>query len=219
MKSKKRALELVKKLEMYIQGEEGKDLHSELVELLSSNDRPSRTTSGPRIVEFPAPFKDFPAHENTLAVFSDGACRGNPGPGGWGVICQDVEGSLVFQSSGFEPQTTNNRMELAGAIYGLKMILDLEDYPKSHETHVELFSDSKYVVDGILKWVPGWKNRGWKKADKKTPENLDLWQELDDLCAKFSQVGFHWVKGHSGHPQNEYCDQLANEAMDSALNL
>ena len=81
---------------------------------------------------------------------------------------------------------------------------------------VFLYSDSKYVVDGIQKWVPGWKRRGWKKADNKAPENLDLWQELDVLVSKFDELQFKWVKGHSGHPQNEFCDQLANKSLDES---
>ena len=110
--------------------------------------------------------------------------------------------------------TTNNRMELEGALQALEA-LTRED-TKALSKSVFLYSDSKYVVDGIEKWVPGWKKRGWKKADKKEPENLALWQELDTVVGKFKKLRFQWVKGHAGHPQNEYCDQLANQALDEA---
>lgn len=145
-------------------------------------------------------------------AFSDGACRGNPGPGAWGSLVQKNDESVVFEGSGVEVNTTNNRMELQGAIECLKFLKAeaLEECP------ILLFSDSKYVVDGLSQWVKGWKARGWKKADKKAPENVELWQELDSLAQEFSQIKLRWVKGHSGHPQNEYCDQLANKALDEA---
>ncbi len=148
-----------------------------------------------------------------FALYSDGACRGNPGPGAWGMMGQDQTGAIIFQSSSVEMMTTNNRMELAGAIAALKELLD---YRGTHflEEKVVLFSDSKYVVDGITKWVAGWKKRQWKKADKKEPENLELWKDLDRLVSQFSAIDFEWVKGHAGHPQNEYCDHLANIALD-----
>ena len=146
--------------------------------------------------------------------FSDGACRGNPGPGAWGSIMQDVKSKVVYEASGVEVPTTNNRMELQGAIEVLKFLLDEDAFKESDR--VVLFSDSKYVVDGITTWVTGWKKRGWRKADKKAPENVELWQELDSVRDEFNSITFKWVKGHSGHPQNEYCDQLANKALDEA---
>ncbi|MEH0861767.1 ribonuclease H [Halobacteriovorax sp. DPLXC-1] len=151
-------------------------------------------------------------------VYSDGGCRGNPGPGAWGAMGQRPDGVVFFESSGFEFQTTNNRMELTGAIESLKALaneLEEEGLDLSHAAF--LYSDSKYVVDGISKWVPGWKSRGWKKADKKTPENIELWQSFDEIAGKFSNLQFRWVKGHSGHPQNEHCDLLANKAMDENI--
>ncbi len=145
-------------------------------------------------------------------AFSDGACRGNPGPGAWGSLVQKNDESIVFEGSGVETNTTNNRMELQGAIECLKFL----EAQGKEKAFILLFSDSKYVVDGLSQWVKGWKARGWKKADKKVPENVELWQELDSLSEKFSNIKLRWVKGHSGHPQNEYCDQLANKALDEA---
>lgn len=148
-------------------------------------------------------------NENTLALFSDGACRGNPGPGSWAFIAQDAKGTLISEGSDFEEKTTNNRMELKGAIYALKFAKE------EKQNQFFLYTDSKYVVDGVEKWVAGWKSRGWKKADKKEPENLDLWKEIDELVSGMN-VKLMWVKGHAGHPQNEYCDQLANKTLDEA---
>ncbi len=145
-------------------------------------------------------------------AFSDGACRGNPGPGAWGSVVQDIEGLVVYEASGVEVNTTNNRMELQGAIEALKFI----EQEFGTTGPIALVSDSKYVVDGLKSWVAGWKRRGWKKADGKTPENVLQWQELDEVSSHFNDIQYFWVKGHSGHPQNEKCDQLANEALDDA---
>ena len=145
-----------------------------------------------------------------IVAFSDGACRGNPGPGGWGCLILSSENEVLHQSSGVKSKTTNNRMELQGAIVCLNNLSHQKD------KKIALVSDSKYVVDGIKSWVFGWKRRGWKKADGKAPENLDLWQELDSVVNDFNSLEFKWVKGHSGYPQNEYVDQLANNALDKA---
>ncbi|MCR9206504.1 MAG: ribonuclease HI, partial [Halobacteriovoraceae bacterium] len=139
-----------------------------------------------------------------------GACRGNPGPGAWGSLILSQKNEVLYEGSGVELGTTNNRMELMGAIDCLRNLKD--DTNKK----IAVISDSKYVVDGITTWVAGWKKRGWKKADKKTPENLDLWQDLDSLAETFQNLKFQWVKGHSGYPQNEYVDELANHALDDA---
>ncbi len=156
--------------------------------------------------------------QGAYTVYSDGGCRGNPGPGAWGAMGQSPDGKVFFESSGFEFHTTNNRMELTGAIESLRSLEnELEEQGLGLDHPAFLYSDSKYVVDGISKWVPGWKARGWKKADKKTPENVELWQSFDEMAAKFSNLSFRWVKGHSGHPQNEHCDQLANKAMDENI--
>ncbi|MBL7664687.1 MAG: ribonuclease HI [Bacteriovoracaceae bacterium] len=148
-----------------------------------------------------------------FALFSDGACRGNPGPGSWAMMMQASSGEVLVAEAAVEEQTTNNRMELTGAIKCLEYFYDYSQKNKNNG-RAWLFTDSRYVVDGISKWVPQWKERGWKKADNKAPENIDLWQQLDEAYRKVS-VNFRWVKGHAGHPQNEYCDQLANEALDN----
>ena len=137
-------------------------------------------------------------------IFSDGACSGNPGPGGWGVIlrCDGKEKEL----SGGEAHTTNNRMELTGVIKGLEAL----KYP----CRVTIQTDSRYVVDGIEKgWAAGWRKRGWVKSDKQPALNPDLWGRLLDLIA-IHDVKFTWIKGHAGHPENERCDSLAVEQRD-----
>lgn len=134
-----------------------------------------------------------------VEIFSDGACSGNPGPGGWGTIlrCQGHEKEL----SGGEAHTTNNRMELTAVIEGLKAL--------NRPCKVLITTDSKYVCDGIMKgWAEGWRKRGWKKSDGKPALNPDLWEQLLDLLA-IHNVTFNWVKGHAGHPENERCDRLA----------
>lgn len=166
---------------------------------------------------FPLP-EEVKDMQRALAIFSDGACRGNPGPGAWGSIAQTQSGEIIFEASGIEMQTTNNRMELEGAINGLIQGYEflIENDLDIRSTSIFVYSDSRYVVDGIEKWVAGWKARGWRKADNKAPENVELWQKLDHLTESFSNLRFIWVKGHAGHPQNEYCDRLANLALDEA---
>ena len=135
----------------------------------------------------------------TVTLYTDGACSGNPGPGGWGAILEfnGVEKEL----SGGEPETTNNRMELTAVIEGLKALKE--------SCIVELYSDSKYVIDGLSKgWAVSWRKNGWKKADKKPALNPDLWEILLDLCEKH-QLHYHWVKGHAENEYNNRCDQLA----------
>jgi len=138
------------------------------------------------------------ADENLVEIFTDGACSGNPGPGGWGAILRfrGVEKEL----SGGETPTTNNRMELMAAIEGLKAL--------KRPTQVRVWTDSVYVRDGITKWVHGWKRSGWKTADKKPVKNVDLWQMLLE-AAKPHDVEWRWIKGHAGHPENERADALA----------
>lgn len=156
--------------------------------------------------------------ERAFAVFSDGACRGNPGPGAWACIIQDIKGEIISKASGVDVPTTNNKMELQGVIRGLNGLVDkwVDEQISDRETPVFVYSDSKYVVEGITSWVNGWKARGWKKADGKSPENMELWMELDTLKSNFDSLKFIWVKGHAGHPQNELCDQLCNQALDEA---
>jgi ribonuclease HI len=156
---------------------------------------------------------------NTLALYSDGGCRGNPGPGAYAFVVQNVEGKVLIEGVDYEAHTTNNRMELSGPLKGL---LELrEALPQlGYEpllTKVRVITDSKYVVDGMKSWVAGWKSRGWKKADNKAPENMELWKDLDVARGYFLEVDWMWVKGHGGHPQNEYCDKRANEVMDARI--
>lgn len=138
-----------------------------------------------------------------VIIFTDGACRGNPGPGGWGVLMR--YGSHEKKISGAEPNTTNNRMELLAAIKALAFLKE--------SCRVELHTDSQYVQKGITEWLVGWKKRNWIKPDKKPVKNADLWQELDKQAARH-QITWHWVKGHSGHPENDIADALATEAID-----
>ncbi len=138
-----------------------------------------------------------------VEVFTDGACRGNPGPGGWGVLmrCGGVEKTL----HGGERDTTNNRMELMAAIEALGAL--------KNSCRVELTTDSQYVRLGITTWIQGWKARGWKTAAKKPVKNMDLWQRLDIEAARH-EVRWHWIKGHSGHRENELADALANRGIE-----
>ncbi len=139
-------------------------------------------------------------------IFTDGACRGNPGPGGWGALL--VRGDKKKELNGAEALTTNNRMELLAAIKGLEAL--------TKPCQVILTSDSKYVLQGITEWMDDWKKRGWKTASKTPVKNQDLWQMLDALN-QIHTVDWQWVKGHSGHLENERVDQLANEAIDAFL--
>jgi ribonuclease HI len=139
-------------------------------------------------------------------IFTDGACRGNPGPGGWAALL--VFGKERKEVSGAEATTTNNRMELAAAIGGLNAL--------KRRCAVKLYTDSKYVLQGITEWLPNWKARGWRTAARTPVKNQDLWQLLDAAAAS-QDVQWIWVKGHSGHAGNEYVDQLANDAIDRML--
>lgn len=137
-----------------------------------------------------------------VKIYTDGACSGNPGKGGWGAVL--IYGDKEKELSGREPETTNNRMELMAAISALSAL-------KTH-CEIDLYTDSKYVMDGITKWIDGWKQKGWKTADKKPVKNVDLWQKLEEATAKH-KIKWHWVKGHSGHYMNERADQLARNAI------
>ncbi len=136
-----------------------------------------------------------------VEIFTDGACSGNPGAGGWGVILRC--GSTEKELSGGEEMTTNNRMELSAVINALKAL--------KVSCQVTLYTDSRYVMDGVLQWMPNWKLNGWRTTNKKSPvKNIELWQELDSLLEKH-QIKWVWVKGHNGHPENERVDKLARE--------
>lgn len=140
-----------------------------------------------------------------VVAFTDGACRGNPGPGGWGVLlrCDGHEKELC----GGEADTTNNRMEMTAAISALEALKE--------PCRVELYTDSTYVKNGITEWLPNWVKRGWRTAGRKPVKNQDLWQRLSALV-EGHDVSWHWVKGHAGHPENERADQLANKGLDHA---
>jgi len=140
-----------------------------------------------------------------VEIFTDGACRGNPGPGGWAAILRyrDVEKEL----SGYEPATTNNRMELMAAIAALEAL--------KRPCRVRLYSDSQYLRDGITKWIHRWKRRDWRTADKQPVKNVDLWQRLDTAAARHV-VNWEWVRGHAGHPENERADAIARSRITDA---
>lgn len=144
--------------------------------------------------------------KKNVEIYTDGACRGNPGPGGWGA-------SLRFNGQqkdlyGSAQKTTNNRMELMAVIQALESL--------TRSCTVKVYTDSKYVLDGMTKWLPGWKKRGWKTAAKKPVKNVDLWQRLD-AAVQANEVSWQWVKGHSGNAGNEYADLLANRGIDELI--
>lgn len=143
----------------------------------------------------------------TVHIFTDGACRGNPGLGGWGAIMR-TEGGREKEVSGSARDTTNNRMEITAAIEALNAL--------GKSCQVELTTDSEYLRKGITEWIHGWQARGWKTAAKKPVKNKDLWLELLEAERRHT-VRWHWVKGHSGHPENERADELANEAIDAMI--
>jgi ribonuclease HI len=140
--------------------------------------------------------------ENAVHLFTDGACSGNPGPGGWGTILRWR--GQEKEMSGAEPQTTNNRMELFAAIAGLEAL--------KRPARVRIHTDSMYLKDGITKWIHAWKKKGWKTADKKPVKNVDLWQRLEAAIERH-HVSWHWVRGHSGHVENERADEIARLAI------
>jgi ribonuclease HI len=195
------------------------DLHSEELEIALETIRnciQSVAEEVEKLDEKLPPPAEISEDPQAIALYADGGCRGNPGPGAFAYVAQTHEGEILTEGVEFEGLTTNNKMELGGAIRGLRDVaLVLKE--KGREpllTKVKVVTDSKYVVEGMKSWVSGWKARGWKKADNKVPENLELWQELDGLRETFMQLEWQWVKGHAGHPQNEYCDRKANELMD-----
>ncbi len=142
------------------------------------------------------------ADAERVTIHTDGACSGNPGPGGWGAILQYREAEKELH--GGEPETTNNRMELTAAIEALSAL--------KRAAPVDLYTDSKYLRDGVTQWIHNWKKNGWKTSSKKPVKNADLWQKLDDLLDRHS-VDWHWVKGHAGHDLNERADELARMGM------
>jgi ribonuclease HI len=141
--------------------------------------------------------------EAVVEIYADGACKGNPGPGGWGVLLR--AGGRERELHGGEAQTTNNRMELTAVIEGLRAL--------KGPSQVRVYTDSQYVQKGISEWIHAWKRRGWRTADKKPVKNVDLWMSLDE-AARAHKVEWHWVKGHAGHPENERADALANKGIE-----
>ena len=147
-----------------------------------------------------APAKSAPA--NHVIIHTDGACKGNPGPGGWGAILEAA--GKVKEMSGGEPLTTNNRMELLAAISALEAL--------SRPSEITIVTDSAYVKNGVTQWIHGWKRNGWRTADRKPVKNAELWQRLDAAQARH-KVRWEWIKGHAGHPENERADELARAGM------
>ena len=143
---------------------------------------------------------------SVVEIYTDGACRGNPGPGGWAAVL--TAGERVKEISGAERQTTNNRMELQAVISALQAL--------KRPAQVRLYTDSQYVKKGLLEWLPQWKARGWKTADRKAVKNQALWETLEHEAGKH-RIQWHWVRGHSGIPGNERCDVLANAAIDALI--
>jgi len=144
--------------------------------------------------------------EAKIDIYADGACKGNPGPGGWGALLR--AGGREHEMWGGEAQTTNNRMELTAVIEALSSL-------RQH-SKVRVYTDSQYVQKGISEWIHNWKRRGWLTADRKPVKNADLWRRLDDI-ARGHEVAWHWVKGHAGHPENERADALANKGIPQEM--
>lgn len=145
---------------------------------------------------------------NLIDIYTDGACKGNPGPGGWGALLKSAD--TQKELCGGELLTTNNRMEMTAVIEALSAL--------KRPCHVRLHVDSQYVLKGMTEWLPGWKARGWKTATKAPVKNVDLWQRLDTLVGGAGhKIDWHWVKGHNGHPGNERADELANQGVEQAL--
>ncbi|RMH31184.1 MAG: ribonuclease HI [Planctomycetota bacterium] len=140
-----------------------------------------------------------------VELFTDGACSGNPGPGGWAFLLRHPKTGKAVERSGGEPDTTNNRMELRAVIEGLGSL--------TRPSIVELYSDSQYVLNGLKEWMAGWKRKGWRTASKQPVKNVELWKQLDALKDRH-EIHFHWVRGHDGHPENERVDRLAVEARE-----
>ncbi|MEM9064271.1 MAG: ribonuclease HI [Planctomycetota bacterium] len=142
-----------------------------------------------------------------VELHTDGACSGNPGPGGWAYVLIHPASGREREANGGDPETTNNRMELMAVIEGLSAL--------TQPSSVDLYADSQYVLKGLSEWMDGWKKKGWKTAGKKPVKNRDLWERLDGL-RETHEISFHWVEGHAGHELNERCDRLAVEARDRA---
>ncbi len=158
--------------------------------------------------------KFSPQIDADFYLYSDGACRGNPGIGSWASIALNSKGETLFEACSLDDHTTNNKMELTGALKAMELILDYAKDEGIRDFSAALYTDSKYVSEGMNSWRHNWKKRGWKKSDGGAVQNLELWKSLDEVSQKFSSLEFHWVKGHNNHPQNERCDELCNEVLD-----
>lgn len=154
------------------------------------------------------PKSQKPADRPHVELYTDGACSGNPGPGGWAYILKHPVSGSSREEAGAEIETTNNRMELMAVIHGLVAL--------KSPSLVDLYSDSQYVLNGLKEWIDSWKRRGWKTAAKQPVKNQDLWETLDELRHKHD-LRFHWVRGHNEHPENERCDQLAVQAREAIV--
>lgn len=178
--------------------------------LVSTSRRPAAAITSPVEDSASSPVADAPVPAGgdgalpQVELFTDGACEGNPGPGGWGYILRDPASGKEKEDSGGHPQTTNNRMELVSVIEGLKAL--------KKPSRVRLVSDSQYVVNGLSTWIDGWKRKGWRKADKSPVLNRELWEELDRL-RELHSIKPEWIRGHQGHHFNERCDRLAVAAI------
>ena len=161
----------------------------------------SRPTTAATLVPMP-PSDSVRPH---IELYTDGACSGNPGPGGWAYILRHPDSGKEVEGAGGAPETTNNRMELSAVIEGLEAI--------KTPSRVDVYSDSQYVLKGLDEWMDNWKRRGWKTASKKPVKNRELWEELDAL-REVHELSYHWIRGHNEHPENERCDQLAVEQRD-----
>jgi len=150
----------------------------------------------------------MPDEKPRVELYTDGACSGNPGPGGWAYILKHPASGTEKESSGAEAQTTNNRMELIAVVEGLRAL--------TRPSFVDLYSDSQYVLKGLREWLAQWKSRGWRTASRKPVKNEDLWRALDEL-ASLHELDFHWVRGHSEHPENERADRLAVQAREALV--
>jgi len=153
--------------------------------------------------------KDASSEKHHLLLFTDGACSGNPGPGGWAFILRHPDSGKEIQRSGGAQQTTNNRMELTAVIEGLASI--------KKPSRVDVYSDSQYVLKGLNEWMDNWKRNNWKTSGKKPVKNRELWEQLDELRTVHS-LRYHWIKGHNEHPENERCDELAVAQRDAWMN-
>lgn len=154
-----------------------------------------------------APNSNLEKLNTQVEIYTDGACRGNPGPGGWAALLKFGEHEKTL--SGAERQTTNNRMELFAAIAALREL--------KRSCQVSLYTDSQYLRNGVMQWIEQWKKNGWRTSNKQAVKNIDLWQALDELKNQHV-IAWHWVKGHSGHPENDRVDELARLAIDELLN-